>query len=288
MVGLPDNFEIEPISSDGPPEILPVLSAAFGSGFDHQWLHWKHESGPWGQSPIWIARDESGIIGVRIFLPWQFTFDGRVLSAFRPCDTVTVERARGKGVFRTLTLTAMGHIGDRVDLYFNTPNSSSRPGYLKMGFVDWAQVGQHIGITRPQPSHLGRAMVPPVPPSGLMTQMSEAFLVWRYDRCPRFDYQRSGLAAADTPNGIVWRVRMTRGLRLLVVSELWGSKAEKATLVRAAAAQARTRLVWISSHDAGLVSPSLRKRATIVTRKDVTTSELDPPRLSIGDIEDVL
>lgn len=283
-----DSFDIEAMSSHRLHEILPVLSAAFGPGFDRDWLRWKHQAGPWGESPVWVAQDDSGIIGVRIFLPWRFTLDGRVLRAFRPCDTVTVERARGKGVFRSLTLTAMGEIGDRVDLYFNTPNPSSRPGYLKMGFMEWAQVDQHIGITRPQSSHLSEAIAPSIPQSGLMTQMSDEFLQWRYEKCPRLDYRLSGLSQSESPNGIVWRVRMTRGLRLLVVSELWGSKSEKMALIRAAAQRAKTPLVWIRSNDADLVSLSTRRTATVVTRKDVTVSNLDPPNLSVGDLEDML
>lgn len=237
---------------------------------------------------MWIARDELGIVGVRIFLPWRFTVAGRVLTAFRPCDTVTVDRARGRGVFRSLTLTAMDQIGDEVDLYFNTPNLSSRPGYLKMGFVEWAQVSQHIGITRLQNSRLDRTVVPLSAPLGLMTQISEMFLEWRYDRCPRLDYHRSGLAQAESPNGIVWRIRMSRGVRLLVVSELWGSRSEKIALIRAAAHRAKTPLTWIRSTEADLVSLSIRRTATVVTRKDVTVSDLEPPNLSVGDIEDVL
>ena len=283
-----DVFEIEALASNRIQEILPVLAGAFGTHFDQEWLRWKHQAGPWGESPVWVAQDDLGIIGVRIFLPWRFTFDGKVLTAFRPCDTVTVERARGRGVFRSLTLTAMEEIGDRVDLYFNTPNTSSRPGYLKMGFVEWVQVVQGLGITRPQSSRLSEAMVPSTPRPGLLTEMSEAFLQWRYAQCPRFDYRQAGLAQAETPNGIVWRVRITRGFRLLVVSEIWGSPSEKKALLRAAAHEAKTGLIWMSAENADLMSLSLRRSATIVTRKDVTTADLQPPRLSLGDIEDVI
>ena len=96
-----------------------------------------------------------GLIGVRLFLPWRFRQGQSVYRALRPCDTVTVPRARGMGVFRSLTETAMNAVGDDIDFYFNTPNRQSRPGYLKMGYVQWTSVVQHAGVVISRRARLG-------------------------------------------------------------------------------------------------------------------------------------
>ena len=75
---------------------------------------------------------------------------------------------------------------------------------------------------------------------------------------------------------------------MLAVSELWGSHREKRALLRAAAAELSTRLVWIIAEHQGSVPVSLRRGGTIVTRYDVSTTNVSSPCFSLGDIEDVL
>ena len=283
-------YEIRPITPDNRNSVLDALSAAFGGGFDSRWFEWKHEAGPWGRSPGWVARDDGGLIGVRLFLPWRFRQGQRVYRALRPCDTVTVPRARGMGVFRNLTETAMNATSDSVDFYYNTPNSQSRPGYLKMGYVQWTSVVQHAGVVISRRARLDspRLDIPPADATSMRTATSDAFLEWRYRRCPRYQYELFALAEADSANGIVCRVRAARGRRMLAVSELWGSHREKRALLRAAAAELSTRIVWITAEHQGSVPVSLRRQGTVVTRYDVSTANLSSPCFSLGDIEDVL
>ena len=140
---------------DDLPDVLEALTEAFGDGFDPSWFHWKHETSPWGRSEAWVARDDRGLLGVRIMLPWQFRSEAGTLRAYRPCDTVTVPRARGRGVFSRLTREAIANLEGNGVFIFNTPNEQSKPGYLKMGFVEWARVRQRLGIVRPKKSKLG-------------------------------------------------------------------------------------------------------------------------------------
>jgi GNAT superfamily N-acetyltransferase len=116
---------------------------------DESFFGWKHDDNAFGQSPAWVAAAPDGsLVGLRVFLRWRFCDEhGRVASAVRAVDTVTHPDWRGKGVFSRLTLTALSGLkAEGVDFVFNTPNESSKPGYLKMG---WSEVGKVPIAARP-------------------------------------------------------------------------------------------------------------------------------------------
>ena len=75
---------------------------------------------------------------------------------------------------------------------------------------------------------------------------------------------------------------------MLAVSELWGSHLEKRALLRAAAAEMSTPLVWITEEHRRSVPVSLRRGETVVTLHTVSKANLSSPCFSLGDIEDVL
>jgi hypothetical protein len=108
---------------------------------------WKHRDNPFGSSPGWVAADEEGVVGVRLFLRWGFQLGDRAVRAVRAVDTATHPRARGLGVFRTLTLHGVEEMTSQgVDWVFNTPNEQSMKGYLSMG---WLRMGRLPVILRP-------------------------------------------------------------------------------------------------------------------------------------------
>src|SRR5687767_6957749 len=92
---------------------------------------WKHEQGPFGASPAWVALDGERLAGFRTFLRWEFNHpDGRIRRGVRAVDTATHPDYQGRGIFRDLTLQALDHLrADGVDFVFNTPNAQSLPGY---------------------------------------------------------------------------------------------------------------------------------------------------------------
>ena len=112
---------------------------------------WKHDHSPFGASPTWLALDGERVVGVRAFMRWEFRRGDEVLQAVRAVDTATDPDYQGRGLFTELTnvgvqaLTAEG-----CDFVFNTPNSKSRPGYLKMG---WKQVGSLSAAVRLRPTY---------------------------------------------------------------------------------------------------------------------------------------
>ena len=89
---------------------------------------------------MWVAVDGDRIAAFRTLMRWEFVRGGQVLRAVRAVDTATDPDYQGKGLFTALTLHGLKFVrAEGVDMVFNTPNSQSRPGYLKMG---WREVGK--------------------------------------------------------------------------------------------------------------------------------------------------
>jgi glycosyltransferase involved in cell wall biosynthesis/GNAT superfamily N-acetyltransferase len=144
-------LDIRPSSPVDRAAILTLLQRSLGWGDDPrfaQLFRWKHETNAFGPSPTWVATDGDRIVGVRIFMRWEFVRGGQVLRAVRAVDTATDPDYQGRGLFTALTLHALDEVrAEGVDFVFNTPNSQSRPGYLKMG---WREVGRIPAAVRPR------------------------------------------------------------------------------------------------------------------------------------------
>lgn len=131
------------------PGILALMRQQLGWPSDQRaealW-RWKHEQGPFGPSPVWVAVDGDHVIALRAFLRWRLrTATGDVVSAVRAVDTATAATHQGQGWFRRLTLHGLDELtSEGVSLVFNTPNDQSRPGYLSMGWVEIDRPGVWI------------------------------------------------------------------------------------------------------------------------------------------------
>lgn len=122
------------------PEILKVLKASLGETSSKKteavWRY-KHLNNPFGKSLVLVAEENNKLIGVRAFMRWEWQLSDRVFSAFRAVDTATHPDHQGKGIFKKLTLTALDLAKEQGnDFIFNTPNTQSKPGYLKMGWQE--------------------------------------------------------------------------------------------------------------------------------------------------------
>ncbi len=140
---------------DDRPAIIELCRQALGWKADdpnEAFFSWKHDENPFGQSPAWVAEDNTGeLVGLRTFLKWRFRKpDGSTLSAARAVDTATHPDWQGKGIFSRLTLGALDDLrDDGVDCVFNTPNDKSLPGYLKMGWKEVGKVPVSVRLTGP-------------------------------------------------------------------------------------------------------------------------------------------
>lgn len=123
--------------------IIQVLKASLGetsSRKDKTVWDYKHVNNPFGKSLVLVAEEDNQIVGVRAFMRWEWQLGAKTFKAFRAVDTATHPDYQGKGIFKKLTLKALEIGKESGDHFvFNTPNSQSKPGYLKMG---WEEVGR--------------------------------------------------------------------------------------------------------------------------------------------------
>ncbi|MCU1497063.1 MAG: hypothetical protein JWM47_1016 [Acidimicrobiales bacterium] len=121
--------------------ILALASRTLGWSEDERFralYRWKHDENAFGPSPRWVAVEDGAVVGFRVFLRWRFERgDNTTVQAVRAVDTATDPDHQGKGIFRALTTTSVDELrAEGVHFVFNTPNAQSRPGYLKMGWID--------------------------------------------------------------------------------------------------------------------------------------------------------
>jgi GNAT superfamily N-acetyltransferase len=320
------NVKIRRATVDDRPEILELMVSSLGWQRDerHRALFsWKHDDNPFGRSPAWVGVEEGRILGFRTFMRWSFDVDGSVRSAVRAVDTATHPDARGRGLFRSLTLAALDDLrSEQVDWVFNTPNDQSRPGYLKMG---WSEVGRLTLSFRPSASLRGirasvenrgahaelwpssdspgedvaavlRASGAAVDAllaesgggSGVRTSRSLDYLAWRYGLASL------GYRIVVHPSGIdrgfaIFRIRIRGNARELSLCELVtrsGDRSSARAVVREARRSADSDFTAALGRTASLLP--LPGRGPVLTARAVTS---DPPvdlgswRLTLGDVE---
>lgn len=191
------------------PAIVELLKSSLGEGIikkSKDLWNWKHVQNPHGASPVLIAEADGRVVGVRAFLRWQWQYKGRVLQAIRAVDTATHPEFQGKGIFKKLTLQGLKD-ADIAGIHFvyNTPNESSKPGYLKMG---WIEMGRMTLKLKVNPFAYKKTILPTSPKQNwsklesvlpllhnpiaeahyVQTLLSPDYIKWRYQNNPLFDY----------------------------------------------------------------------------------------------------
>ena len=232
--------------------VLDLLRAALGETAllkrTPELFQWKHLDNPFGRSVMLVAEVDETVVGLRAFMRWQLDFEGTVIQCGRAVDTATHPRYQRRGIFRRLTSEALDVARDvGIQLIFNTPNESSRPGYLKMG---WSDVGPIRVLARPHPTRLfgaRREAIPtleglaptadPITPNsrsmvdlatggatdekartGLRTPRSNEYLHWRFAGHPTARY---GAVARSLGTAVV-RANLRKGRPELVISDALG------------------------------------------------------------------
>lgn len=190
------------------PGLVSVLRASLGESSSRKteevWKY-KHVDNPFGRSLVLVAVEEGMIVGVRAFMRWKWQIGTEEYFAFRAVDTATHPEHQGKGIFKKLTLKALEIAKQRGDNFvFNTPNSQSKPGYLKMGWQEIGKINIRLRLANPfflkkkyRPEtleekreplnlarHLEKNQMEKVRDGRLFTPKSEEFLEWRYINNP--------------------------------------------------------------------------------------------------------
>jgi GNAT superfamily N-acetyltransferase len=256
------------------PAILALLRSSLGRGPAGErttdFFRWKHLRNPFGRSFMLVGEADGRVVGLRAFMRWEFRAADRTLLAVRAVDTATDPGYRGRGIFRELTLRAVDALRGEVDLIFNTPNSQSRPGYLKMGWRKVATVPVSVLARRPfrvlraagtlrsavdsgspvggppsvdaapasgalDPSETLKSFLSEVSPADprIHTSLSLQYLRWRYASVSRLDYRVISLEEEGRLLGLgVFRVRPRGPLWQTSVAEIIVRPGDRRSAVR--------------------------------------------------------
>ena len=190
------------------PDIIQLLKISLGDSLipkSQELWTWKHLQNPFGKSPVILAEESGQIIGIRAFLKWQYQLGDQTLSAYRAVDTATHPEHQGKGIFKKLSLSLIEEIkNEGVDLIFNTPNSKSTPGYLKMGWEKWGRLPLKLNFHLASSKNNNTTektnwdaikglvdLIEAEPQQGIKvkTKLVSGYLNWRYRDNPLFKYQ---------------------------------------------------------------------------------------------------
>jgi hypothetical protein len=272
---------------------LMVLSDSLKHPKGKAWFDWKHEQNPFGHSYGFVAVENDRVIGVRLFMPWNFIYQGSVVRAIRPVDTATLPEARGKGIFSRLTLSGIEQLKDKYDFIFNTPNENSRPGYLKMGWKD-LQTCQVVYFPVPLfarsegdivsiKENLKEKFQLQFDRHEMMTHASDEFCRWRYTD-PSVHLAKFSEGA---PHGIAVEVIARKGMRILVIKEFWGPREYFFSLVKKLCIRFRT-LAVLGIYEHRLFSDhSLRilRQGSRVAFRGPEEIQNRPWYFSLGDID---
>jgi GNAT superfamily N-acetyltransferase len=309
--------------------VLTLLGASLGWGSDERYdalFAWKHEQNAFGPSPAWVAVDHDGqLLGFRTFLRWEFTRRSRVVRAARAVDTATRPDVQRRGIFSRLTGSAIEALrSDGVAFVFNTPNRSSLPGYIRMG---WQKVGRLpisaravsagswtrlVRARRPAdrwslPSEGGEPAGSALSAharverllehlrghdtNGLRTRLTVEYLRWRYG-FPSLQYRIVTAGPTLEDGAAVFRVRRRGEAQEAVISELLHPNDERKLrgelcrrVLAAAGADYAIRLGRPRSSGAFLALPGQGPVLTWRGLTEPTMPALGDWDLSLGDVE---
>jgi N-acetylglutamate synthase-like GNAT family acetyltransferase len=246
-------MQIREATNSDIPMIVSLLKLSLGEGLmpkSEQYWYWKHVENPYGQSPVLLCVEDTELIGVRAFMRWDWTLNGKVYKAVRAVDTATHPNHKGKGIFTKLTMRLVDHCKQMGDHFiFNTPNEQSKPGYLKMGWQEVGKLPIKVNIQRPLniarnllfnndeskhgPESKGLAYFLEHPTIGSLlkghldkyesigTALSASYLKWRYIDVPVASYVAVGEEQGGSLNGLViGRIKQTRIGKEFRITEL--------------------------------------------------------------------
>ena len=81
------------------PQIIDLLRVSLGESLIPKSIElwqWKHQDNPFGASPVILAEEKGALIGIRVFLKWEYSWGGKVISACRAVDTAVHPNFQGK------------------------------------------------------------------------------------------------------------------------------------------------------------------------------------------------
>jgi len=253
-------YSVRPLLSDDTGEALQLLRAAMpesGVPRTREFWEWKHLQNPFAHSTGFVATHEGKMIGVRVFLPWNWWDGTQIVVAGRAVDTATHPDWHGKGIFSDLTNRLIERVrSEGMKFIFNTPNKKSLPGYLKMGWRIVSRIPVWLRPLRPFSSIFRMAGFPHNSSSGLndgslesffqetdivehlnrrledqrfQTVRTKDYLIWRYLKIPGFCYLAKWRQTNDSFAAVIYREKKRKQLCEIGICELFLSQNKRGT-----------------------------------------------------------
>jgi len=310
------------------PNIVNLLKVSLGEALlekSEAYWRWKHLENPFGESPVLLSLDGERIVGVRAFMQWQWKYGDKIFRSIRAVDTATHPNYQGKGIFKKLTLALLDDCRrEGIDLVYNTPNSSSKPGYLKMGWKEAGQLPINFAVRNPFAMLAARFTRPAedadVAPGKLtdivsspeltsliallrsetiVTNYSAAYFQWRYAGVPVVKYAADRIGEGEKSAFIFYRIKPGRFGRELRLTDLLRhpnvDNGEIKMLIRAAAKKNHADYITISNFTGyalpGIFKMKINNVGPTVTIRDLNLHDLTSFRgfsnwrPSLGDLE---
>ena len=249
--------------------------------FTKDFLTWKHCQNPAGSSFVLLAEEDSKLVGLRMFMLWDFSIEGKEYKAIRPVDTAVHKEYQGKGLFKKLTLQGLEMMKGNYDFIFNTPNNNSLPGYLKMG---WTKINSPVVFYfTPVLFSLRKVKFTrekKVEGSG----KNAAFANWRYSP-PRYHW-----AHFPDQSVIIYRVEKRRFFNLVIVVDTFFTTENLKQNVHSICSREKASgyIFLYSNKTRALKSFASLKRQTPVIVSKEASGILDNYDFSLGDVEGIL
>jgi len=272
-------------------QIISLIQKNLDATYTLSSFRWKHLENPFGKSYGLLALDGEKIIGLRMFMFWDFITEAGVKKAIRPVDTVTDEDYRGKGVFKKLTLDGLQNIADEYELIFNTPNNNSLPGYLKMGWrkledLDYYRLGLinpftksfiYSSITIDQINSIDKDSI-----LNSRTNISKEFLKWRYKDSI---YKVAQFSSENIY--VIYKKSKINHIQVLIVYEIIGNLPQQSTILSSLAKKNNTLFIYYYGGNVknGQFLKSFKRNSPVVVIKNDKHLIGNRLNFSLGDLE---
>ncbi len=256
-----DEYVIRSIRNSDTEQVLDLIRNGMGESIiprTREYWEWKHVQNPFGPSPALLAEANGKLIGLRVFMRWIWQTGDRSLNAARAVDTVTHPDWRGKQVFSRLTTKLLEQCRvEGLSFVFNTPNQSSLPGYLKMGWQKITRIPFWIRPLRPF-RMIGKWMLrkncgiaentslvgagirdfserrPDTGELRLNTPKNKDYLLWRYAVAPELAYHAKWQCTNAGSALVIYRHRKRKNWIETGINELLVGPGENSTNIATA------------------------------------------------------
>ena len=273
-------------------EIIELLNANFEIERKKESFLWKHFENPFGKSYGLLAIDDHKIVGLRMFMRWEFVYKNRLVKAIRPVDTCTDNEYRGQGLFKKITLQGLQNIREEYELVFNTPNSNSRPGYLKMGWkpidnkfnykvgiLNFLKGGGNFKHITSREIDFRKSWKEELL---CQTNISKEYLEWRYTGA---EYK---IAKFDDNGIIVYKLAKLKGIQSIVLVDSFGIQKEMKKKLAAIGSKNNAKAIYFLENEKNKNLNYLinfnRGSQAVVSKDDVLCMS-GKIAFSVGDLE---